>query len=93
MDGSGHAGEKYIDTRRCEIVRVTYDPSADAAYIYISDTIRAGEVDVTYACDPSEVGGMIHLDFDHNGVLLGMEVLGASKLLPRPTLEEAASDV
>lgn len=74
-------------------MRVVYDASVDAAYIYLaSDGIGAGEVEFTYACDPNEVGGMIHLDFDQNGVLLGVEVLAASKLLPKQLLEEASSD-
>lgn len=74
-------------------MRVTYDASVDAAYIYLAgDGIGAGEVEFTYACDPNEVGGMIHLDFDKSGVLLGVEVLAASKLLPKQLLQEALSD-
>jgi len=35
-----------------------------------------------YACDPVEVGGMINLDFNAEGRLIGIEVLGASARLP-----------
>ncbi|MGB6059372.1 MAG: DUF2283 domain-containing protein [Microthrixaceae bacterium] len=74
-------------------MKVTYDASVDAAYIYLnSGDSGAGEVEFTYACDPNEVGGMVHLDFDRNGVLLGIEVLAASKLLPGQLLVEASSD-
>ena len=74
-------------------MKITYDASVDAAYIYLtSDGIDAGEVEFTYACDPNVVGGMVHLDFDRNGLLLGIEVLAASKLLPTQLLKAASSD-
>lgn len=62
-------------------MRITYDKTVDAAYIYIVDSISPGEVEITYTCDPKEAG-MINLDFDKNGRLLGIEILGASKKLP-----------
>ncbi len=38
---------------------------------------------MTYPCDPVQVGGMINLDFDSEGRLIGVEILGAtSKLRP-----------
>jgi len=40
-----------------------------------------------YPCDPVEVGGMINLDFDENGRLVGVEVLAASSKLPQYTRE------
>jgi uncharacterized protein YuzE len=67
-------------------VKVTYDRSADAAYIYLVDKRARGRVARTYACDPSEVQGQIQLDFDEDGILLGIEVLDASHLLPRDLL-------
>jgi uncharacterized protein YuzE len=67
---------------------VTYDESVDAAYIYLTE-IRAGEVAKTYCCDPSEVDGQIHLDFDADGQLLGIEVLGAKSKLPAAILEQS----
>jgi uncharacterized protein YuzE len=63
-------------------MRITYDKSVDAAYIYLADGIAAGGVAKTYCCDPVEVNGQIHLDFDEQGRLVGIEVLDASKLLP-----------
>ena len=70
-------------------MRVTYDASVDAAYIQLVDDIGAGGVANTYPCDPREVGGMINLDFDSAGRLVGVEVLDASKLLPPEILERA----
>lgn len=63
-------------------MKVTYDAEADAAYIYLVDEIGAGGVARTYPCDPSEVGGMVNLDFDAGGRLVGVEVMDASRLLP-----------
>jgi len=72
-------------------MKITYDPQADAAYIYLKETIAAGEVKKTYLCDPSQVGGMINLDFDVSGVLIGIEVVGARGKLPPELLTRAAS--
>lgn len=70
-------------------MRITYDRSADAAYIYIVDVIAAGGVDRTVPVDPVEVGGMINLDFNVEGHLLGIEVLDASTYLPAEVLWSA----
>ena len=62
---------------------ITYDESIDAAYIYLGGEEAHGPVAWTYPCDPVEVRGQIHLDFDAEGRLTGIEVLDAStKLLP-----------
>ena len=70
-------------------MRITYDRSADAAYIYFVGQIAKGGVHRTYSCDPAEIGGMINLDFDYSGRLIGMEILDASKRLPEDLLKEA----
>lgn len=67
-------------------MKVTYDASVDAAYIQLVDEIGVGGVANTYPCDPRDVGGMINLDFDSSGRLVGVEVLDASKLLPPEVL-------
>jgi len=72
-------------------MRVTHDRTVDAAYIYLSSSIAPGAVKTTYACDPAEVGGQIHLDFDAQGRLVGIEVLDASRKLPPDILEGAGS--
>jgi len=68
-------------------VKGTYDRRADAAYLYLSDGIRDGEVAKTVPVDPAAIGGMINLDFDEGGRLLGIEVIGASRRLPRELLD------
>jgi uncharacterized protein YuzE len=61
-------------------VRVTYDVSADAAYICLDEEDLP--VAMTYGCDPLVVNGQIQLDFGADGHLIGIEVLDASRLLP-----------
>jgi len=68
---------------------VTFDKEADAAYIYLAESIGTGGVKKTYPCDSREVGGMINLDFDAEGRLVGVEVLDASRLLPDALLQVA----
>ena len=63
-------------------MKVEYNPTIDAAYIYL-DSSRSVRATKTYACDPEEVDGQIHLDFDDAGRLIGIEVLGASHKLPQ----------
>jgi uncharacterized protein YuzE len=70
-------------------MRVTYDRVADAAYIRLRNEIRPGQVAKQYHCDPVEVRGMINLDFDSEGRLLGIEILDAKRLLPQELLDEA----
>jgi len=63
-----------------------YDPEADAAYATIGRPIRPGEAarQVPVAL-PDDLSGELILDFDREGHLLGVEMLGASRLL-RPDL-------
>lgn len=68
-------------------MNVKYDAQADAAYIQLADAIGARGVAKTYPCDPIEAG-MINLDFDQEGRLLGIEILGASKILPAELLKK-----
>ena len=70
-------------------MRITYDRSADAAYIYITDTIEDAELVRAYPCDPREVNGQITLGFDAEGRLRGIDVLDASRLLRKETLDQA----
>ena len=68
---------------------VEYDPDANAAYVGLADEIVAGGVDFTYPCPPSEIrGAMINLDFDHDGKLVGIEVLDARGVLPVELLDQ-----
>ncbi len=69
-------------------MRITYDRSADAAYIHLVP-VKAGETAKTYPCDPAEINGMINLDFNAANQLIGVEVQGASQRLPAILLESA----
>jgi uncharacterized protein YuzE len=70
-------------------VRVQYDPAANAAYLYLVDEIADCGVAFTYPCDPLEVRGMINLDFNADGQLVGIEVLDAHSKLPPELLGRA----
>lgn len=69
--------------------RVTYDAKANAAYLYLTEPQAARRVGRMYPCDPIAVDGMINLNFDDDGRLIGVEVLGASTKLPRYVLDQA----
>jgi uncharacterized protein YuzE len=60
------------------MLTLVLDNAANAAYIGIGDHSR---VDRTYPCDPAETGGQIHLDFDGEGRLVGIEILDADRML------------
>jgi uncharacterized protein YuzE len=66
-------------------MRITFDPSAGAAYIYIVDTVVAGEARQSV---PVHDGDVV-LDLDANGKLLGIEILGAERPLRPETLSAA----
>ena len=70
-------------------MKITYDQAADGAYIELATDVSS-EAAWTYLCDPVEIKGMINLDFDENDVLVGIEVMGASKRLPPEVLAAAA---
>ena len=59
-------------------MKVTYDKEADAAYIYMKDRIGKGEVKSTISMNEN-----IILDFDSNKKLIGIEILCASRVVPK----------
>lgn len=64
-------------------MKITYDKESDAAYIYFVDKIENGEVEETYLLDEFfDLKGMVNLDVDKDGRLLGLEVLNAKHQLP-----------
>jgi uncharacterized protein YuzE len=69
-------------------VRVTYDGQANAVYIHLTGDERPRSARM-YACDPVDVDGMINLDFDEDGRLIGVEVLAARSKLPRRLVDAA----
>ena len=75
-------------------MRVSYDASVDAGYIYLRD-IESGGSKHTVPLDPLEADGGIEalgniiLDFDGEERLIGIEVLNASDVLPPELLRDA----
>lgn len=72
-------------------MRIKYDSDSDAAYVYLKDSILPGEATNTVVCDVDIESASIHLDFDATGHLLGIEVLGASRVLPDEVISGARS--
>ncbi|GIE36736.1 hypothetical protein Ait01nite_097810 [Actinoplanes italicus] len=71
-------------------LRITYDEVANAAYVYFQPP--GTPVAKMYPCDPIDVDGMINLDFDEAGRLIGLEVLDARAKLA-PELLSQAEDI
>lgn len=71
-------------------MRISYDPEANAAYITIGDRIADGEAtkQIHSIMTPGHRGEIV-LDFDTDGMLLGVEALNASDVLRRSILEAA----
>jgi uncharacterized protein YuzE len=59
-------------------MKVTYDKNADAAYIYLKDKITKGEVKNTVSMNEN-----IILDFNADKKLIGIEILSASRVVPK----------
>jgi len=63
-------------------MKTEIDKEANAAYIYFKD-ISEGEVAKTISLNES-----INIDLDKDGKILGIEVLEASKNLPKSGIQE-----
>jgi uncharacterized protein YuzE len=66
-------------------MRFTYEDRSGSLYLELSTAGESRMVAKTYPCDPIEVGGIINLDFDKDGHLIGIEILGTTTLL-RPSV-------
>jgi uncharacterized protein YuzE len=62
-------------------MKVKYCPETDAAYIYLKEVGPGGVAETVEA-----VPGRVMLDFDGEGVLVGVEVLSAATTLPQELL-------
>jgi uncharacterized protein YuzE len=69
-------------------MRVTFERSSNAAYIALKE-IGDGEAARQHVVDEPHTRGMIVLDFDKKGRLIGIEVLDATRALPQEVLEHA----
>ena len=72
-------------------MRITWDKSVDAAYIYLTDSNDGKSFGRMVTVDPEDIDGMINLDFDSEGHLIGIEILSASSQLSPETLAQAES--
>jgi uncharacterized protein YuzE len=70
-------------------MRMTYDPEADAAYIYVVDKIKPGEAKITRTIADKKINGTIAIDFSKGGELLGIEITPALNLLRTDVLKKA----
>jgi uncharacterized protein YuzE len=68
-------------------MRGTYDEAADAVYLHIADPV-AGQSKHQSAveADGLRPGAMVVFDFDDEGYLVGIEVIGARGVLRGETL-------
>jgi uncharacterized protein YuzE len=71
-------------------VRITYDPAADAACIHLTGRPVAPGRTTTQASTPPGTEGFIALGWK-KGLLVGIEILGASTRLHHDLLDEAES--
>lgn len=67
-------------------LRFTYDRGADAAKFYFIDLVAAGGVARSHICDVELSECAVVLDFDDDSRLIGVEILGASRILPEQML-------
>jgi uncharacterized protein YuzE len=74
-------------------LRMTHDPEADAAYIYVSDAIAPGGVAQSKVLDHYTPGAAVTLDFDADNRLLGIELLGFSRLVTDEVRRRIYGDV
>lgn len=71
-------------------MRLIYDPEVDAAYLYLVPSIGKGEVVRTVSSMLELDRSFVAFDVDSEGKILGIEILGASRVLPAVAIEEAA---
>jgi uncharacterized protein YuzE len=71
--------------------KITFDRGVDAAYIYLVPRVEAGAKVTQVWVDDVPGEANIILDFDREGRLLGVEVIGASGCLPAEILDMAVS--
>jgi uncharacterized protein YuzE len=73
-------------------MRLTHDPEADAATLYLVDSIEHGGVARIHICDTEQANCAVILDFDSADRLIAIELLGASRLLPGELLKNDRFD-
>lgn len=69
-------------------MRITYDPEADAAYIYLTDVELPSGCDSVPLETPPDVQAMVVMDWQ-DGKIIGLEVLDATARLHPDLLQQA----
>jgi uncharacterized protein YuzE len=70
-------------------MKISYDPEVDAAYIGVVDPIENGAAVKQVVVPTGQTKAEFILDFDSEGSLLGIEVLGARSGLRPETIAQA----
>lgn len=74
-------------------VQITFDPEVNAAYIYLAGEPTTGwRHGKTVPIPVDEIGGMVNIDIDADGRLIGVEVFDARSLLPDKMLAAFARE-
>lgn len=69
------------------MLRLTYDKEADAAYVQLVDVVRDAEASTqVHSIETPGRKGEIIIDFDAEGRIPGLEILGAKDVLRAETL-------
>jgi uncharacterized protein YuzE len=68
---------------------ITYDRNADAAYIYLTPSMAVGEASHQVMVDEVPGDSEIVLDFNDEGRILGIEIIGARSCLADVVLKSA----
>lgn len=68
-------------------VSATYDDEVDAGYVQFGP-IQPGEAVRQESVWSDSSGGQMILDFDREGRLLGIELLGVTQFIARPSFED-----
>jgi uncharacterized protein YuzE len=69
-------------------MRITSDPEADAAYVHLQNDSAKGAAVENVVVERGGKGDVV-LDFDADGYLLGIEIIGATGLLHKSVLAAA----
>jgi uncharacterized protein YuzE len=72
-------------------MKVTFDPDSDAAFVTFGDAIPPGGAPRSEICDVEMKDASVILLFSPEDRLVGLEILGASKVLPPEVLARALS--
>ena len=71
-------------------MKVTFDRDADAAFVTFVDAIPPGGAPRSEICDVEMTDAAVILLFSPEDRLVGLEILGASKVLPVEVLDQAS---